>query len=321
MCPRTTRSDAVATTELGSAAALMWDNAVPGQPCWQVRFLGHFRPRCCDGEAVSLGRNTKAPIILKYSLALIAVGLLALLGAGCQGGEADVKNQGGTPVEETGEPSSEVKQTLELPAAIIANTQKMQDKIGRRKEAYASTGDTQGEQQMGEAAETVGNLEEVAWETQELAQEAIEFEGGTTQFTAEHAFDIALLQAKNKQIEEIAEHLEDMLNEAKNCCGLEPDFLSGDLQQLRTQTDTLENLGKQITVDQTVPERAGPQQLEQPKQEKAAPQQPKAPPAPGEETPSKGEPLLPPKEAAPPASKEEPPPASKEEPLPPPPGL
>ena len=153
--------------------------------------------------------------------------------------------------------SSQIKQTLAVSANMLANIQKMQAKIAIRKEAYASTGDTQGEQNMTKLDKSL---------------EVIEQE--TTQATP----DIAVLAAET-------EHLDYLLNETKDCCGLEPDFLSEDLQELRTQTATLENLEEQIEAEQTVPERAGPEQPEQAGQEKAAPQQPKSPPPPPEPPP------------------------------------
>ncbi len=254
--------------------------------------MGHFKPRCCDGEAVPLGRNAKALIILKYLLAIIPIGLIALVGAGCQGGEADVKDQGGTPVEENGEPSSEVKQTLGLTAGIIADIQKMQDKIAIRKEAYASTGDTQGEQAMTEAAETVDDMNQTAQDMEEEAQNIAT--------TPEQA---ALVQANNKKIQEGTERLVDNLKR-------EPDLME-DLQELRTQTDTLDNVLMQIEAEQTALERAGPEQPEQTEQKKAAPQPPIVPPAPAVETLPKVTPA--------PAEETLPPP--KGEPLPPPTGL
>jgi hypothetical protein len=156
--PRTTCSDVVATPASGSAVALVRDNAVPGKPRWQVRFFGHFKPLCCGGEAVSWGRNAKALIVLKYLLALIPIGLIVLLGAGCQGGEA-AENQEETLVEETDESSSKVKQTLDLTADMIVDIQKMEHKIAARKEAYASTGDTRGAQKMSEATTTAEDIE------------------------------------------------------------------------------------------------------------------------------------------------------------------
>ena len=43
-------------------------DAVTDQPCWQVRFFGHFEI-LCNGEPVGLRRNGKALAILKYLLA------------------------------------------------------------------------------------------------------------------------------------------------------------------------------------------------------------------------------------------------------------
>ena len=263
MRPRTSYSSSVvATTELGSAVAPTRDNAVPDQLCWQVRFFGHLKPLCCYDEAVPRGRNAKALVILKYLLALIPIGLIALLGAGCQEGEA-ANNQGETLVEETGEPSSEIKQTLAMSENILANIQKMQAKIAAREEAYASTGDMQGRQNMAEVGTSL---------------EVVEQEVNSTQGTP----DMALIRAE-------IEHIEDVTNETEVCCGLEPDFLSEDLQELRTQTDTLQNLQEQSGAEQTVPERAGPEQ-------------PKSPPAP------KGEASPAPKEVPPPPPPGPPPP-------------
>jgi LuxR family transcriptional regulator, maltose regulon positive regulatory protein len=43
-------------------------DAVTDQPCLQARFFGHFEI-LCNGEPLGLGRNGKAPAILKYLLA------------------------------------------------------------------------------------------------------------------------------------------------------------------------------------------------------------------------------------------------------------
>lgn len=304
MRPCTTCSDAVTTTELGSAVVLRRDNAVPDQLRWQVRFFGHFKPLYCDGEAVPWGRNSRALIILKYWLALIPIGLITLLGVGCQEGEAanteggtTAEDQGATLVEETGEPSNEVKQTLHVCADMIANIQTMEAKIAIRKEAYASSGDIQGEQKLSEAANIAEDIEIQTINQAEQVQQVASTPQGT--------LDTALIQAKNEEIEGKAEHLENVLNEAEDCCGLEPDFLSADLQELSTQADTLENLAAQIEAEQTVPERDGREQPEQAEQEKSVPQQPKPPPAP--------------KAEAPPAPKEVPPPPPPPGPPPPPP--
>jgi len=345
-------SDAVAINELGSAVALTRDNAVPDQLRWQVHFFSHFNPLCCEGKLSPGGRNSKALKILKDLLALISIALIALLGAGCQDGEA-AYNQGGT----TGEPSSAVKQTLAISKNMIATTEKMEAKIAARKEAYASTGNPQGEQLMEEAGKTTEDIDDLNKDINKNTQAIIEAEqvASTTQATPAMAFiqanqaiieaeqvasttqatpDMAFIQAKNEdnlakneEIQEKTEHLEDILNEARDCCGLEPDFLSQDLQELRTQTATLENLGAQIEAEQTVPERAGPEQTKQAGQQKAAPQQPKSPPAPtGEAPPAPKEVPPPPPPETPPAPTGEAPPALKEvppllppEPPPPPP--
>ena len=298
-----------------------------------MRFFGQFKPLCCAGEAVPWGRNSIPLIILKYLLALIPVALIASLGAGCQDGEA-AYNQGGTTVER----SSKVKQTLGVSTNMVANVEKMEGKIATRKEAYASTGNAQGEQLMSEAGKTTEDIGDLSEDINKNTQAINEAEqvASTTQATPDMAFiqanqaideaeqavstiqatpNNAFIQAKNEdnlvkneEIQEKTEHLEDVLNEAKDCCGLEPDFLSQDLQELRTQTGTLENLGEQIQAEQTVPERAGPEQTKQAGQQKTAPQQPKSPPAPkGEAPPAPKEvpPLLPPE---PPPSQPPPPP-------------
>jgi len=199
---------------------------------------------------------------LKYLLALIPIGLTALLGVGCQDGEA-ANNQSETLVEETGEPSSQIKQTLAVSASMIVNIQTMEAKIAIRKEAYASTGDTQGAQNTAEVAKALEDMEQKVSGTQ-----------GTP--------DIAGIQADT-------EYIFDVLNETEVCCGLEPDFLSEELQELHTQTDTLQNLQEQSEAEQTVPERAG---LEQPK----SPPAPKgeAPPTPEGDAPPAPKGVLPP---------------------------
>ena len=185
---------------------------------------------------------------------------------------------------------------------------------------------------MEEAGKTTEDIDDLNKDINKNTQAIIEAEqvASTTQATPDMAFIQAKNEdnlAKNEEIQEKTEHLEDILNEARDCCGLEPDFLSQDLQELRTQTATLENLGAQIEAEQTVPERAGPEQTKQAGQQKAAPQQPKSPPAPtGEAPPAPKEVPPPPPPETPPAPTGEAPPALKEvppllppEPPPPPP--
>jgi hypothetical protein len=70
--------------------------------------------------------------------------------------------------------------------------------------------------------------------------------------------DSQLVQEKLDAIEESTRELEANLAEAERCCDLSPGFLDSNLQELHTQTTSVETLTEQLEFEQTTAEPTAP---------------------------------------------------------------
>jgi hypothetical protein len=204
---------------------------------------------------------------------VMLVGLAVLLMAGCQGeGTPDGSNQAaiddsgkasdatgqkgrnGTAVDENYRTSDSRKQTLELLTRLIGNCDSTLSKLAGEQEAYASAGNEQGERLMAQAAENVRDIKGTASALKGDVQYSAAA-GGSASASVASASAIAM----QEEIEDSVEELEENLAEAERCCGLPPDFLDSNLQNLRTQAAGIEH-----HVDQIGSERPTPQPTAQP---------------------------------------------------------
>ena len=207
---------------------------------------------------------------------VMLVGLAVLLMAGCQGedtpdssSQAAIDDSGktsdatgqerrnGTAVDEndrTSDSKDSRKQTLGLLTRLIGNCDATLSKLAGEQEAYASAGNEQGERLMAQAAENVRDIKGTASALKHDVQYAAAA-GGSASASVASASAIAM----QEEIEDSVEELEENLAEAERCCGLPPDFLDSNLQNLRTQAAGVEH-----HVDQIGSERPTPQPTAQP---------------------------------------------------------
>lgn len=223
--------------------------------CECTRFFAHHAGSLCRLRVVML------------------VGLAVLLMAGCQdegtpdgsnraaiddsGKTSDAtgqKRRNGAAVDENDRTSDSRKQTLELLTRLIGNCDSTLSKLAGEQEAYASAGNEQGERLMAQAAENVRDIKGTASALAGEINYAATL-GGSASASVASASAIAM----QEEIEDSVEELEENLAEAERCCGLPPDFLDSNLQNLRTQAAGIEH-----HVDQIGSERPMPQPTTQP---------------------------------------------------------
>jgi cell division septation protein DedD len=226
--------------------------------------------------------------------AIILAGLVILFIVGCQGEVTSDKNsQGavvkreakgqtrnsGTVVGENGQKPDEITETLGLLTQLVENCNVMLRKLSGRQEVYESANNAQGARLMAQAAENVKDIKSSASSLKSDVQAAdnardtkdeaslgqmalvshrddrLRSTGQTDQAVTS---DSQLVQEKLDAIEESTRELEANLAEAERCCDLPPGFLDSNLQELHTQTTSVETLTEQLEFEQTTAEPTAP---------------------------------------------------------------
>ena len=237
-----------------------------------TRFLAHHAGSPCRLRVVML------------------VGLAVLLMAGCQdegtpdgSNEAAIDDSGktsdatgqerrdGTAVDENDRTSDSRnsrdsrKQTLGLLNRLIGNCDATLSKLAGEQEAYASAGNEQGERLMAQAADNVRDIKGTASSLRsEMSYAAAP--GVSASASVASASAIAM----QEEIEDSVEELEENLAEAERCCGLPPDFLDSNLQNLRTQAAGIEDHVDQVGSERPTPQPTAPQPTAQPSAQPSA---------------------------------------------------
>lgn len=216
---------------------------------------------------------------------VILVGLVVLLVAGCQN-EATLDNQAadnksGKTSEATGQTHDgdkkdqkrdETAQTLGLLTKLIENCNSMLRKLAGRQEAYASAGNAEGERLMAQAGDNVKEIKSTASSLKRDVQAAdtgkdVDGEAFSIQIEVASqrdgppqsavstdqavASNSQLAQEKLEDIEKATDELEENLAEAQRCCDLPASFLDSNLQELHTQTTSIQTLTKQIDFEKS----------------------------------------------------------------------
>jgi hypothetical protein len=159
-----------------------------------------------------------------------------------EGGETrsttERKHQAKTTADKKRRTTDATSQTLGLLADLVETCNKMLAKLAGQQQAYASADNEQGAQLMVEASDNVKDVQDAALSL----QRKIASDGDGAPPAAGPSGPSLAFKVEMEEIEKSTNALEDTLAEARRCCGLPPDFLSSDLQELRAKTNSVEQL-------------------------------------------------------------------------------
>jgi hypothetical protein len=178
-------------------------------------------------------------VTLRCARALLFVGLVILLGMGCQ------EEEGATGPSRQG-----LYEIIALIEAIVRNSNATLEKLSDQKQKFASDGSVQGEQLMEMAATNV----KVIKKTSLSVKRQIDPSGKTGALMSSALADShvspqkaqAEMKEKLKDIQGAMITLEENVDAAEKCCGLAPNFLDKNLQTFRADTSQLEVEVEQI---------------------------------------------------------------------------
>jgi len=171
-------------------------------------------------------------VTLRCARALLFVGLVILLGMGCQEEEGP-----------TGPSRQGLDNLVALIETILANSNATLEKLLEQKKKFASDGDVQGAQLMQMAANNV----EVIQKKSLSVKRQIDPPGKAGALMSSALADSPVspqkaqadMQEKLNDIQEAITALDGNVAQAKECCGLDPNFLDENLQTLSAQTSQL----------------------------------------------------------------------------------